>query len=467
MRLKSSLPDLITQKNTFTVDYHTTNKINKLVIGLNEIMSHSQLHDEVLKKIEECVNPSKLGRPGMNLWSMFVLGTFRIVCNYSYAILYDLVKNHKSLRQLLEFKDESEYYPESTLKDNIKLINSSILNDINKLIVNYGQNKVTNYQVKELDCKTDSFVVLGNIEYPVDTHLLRNVMEMLIKLINKSIAKFNLIFTLTRQAKKFFKKLRHLIINISKSKAHEKNKKKYANEFLEETNKYYSYAKYFIEHNALDKTIKEQLQQCINDAELLMDQIKRRIINDEKIPHEEKIFSIYKRYIEWISKGKVATPVELGLKVCISQDQYGFIIDYAVVQNETDSEMIIEYTKNLKTKYPKLKSNSLDRGYYSKENYQKLVTILDEVILPVRGYKNDEITARESTPSFKEKRRNHPAIESAINGIEQSGLDICRDYGINGFKRHVGFAVIARNIWKIGDYIVKKEIKRNRRLKTL
>ena len=223
MRLKSSLPDLITQKNTFTIDYHTTNKINKLVIGLNEIMSHSQLHDEVLKKIEECVNPSKLGRPGMNLWSMFVLGTFRIVCNYSYAILYDLVKNHKSLRQLLEFKDESEYYPESTLKDNIKLINSSILNDINKLIVNYGQNKVTNYQVKELDCKTDSFVVLGNIEYPVDTHLLRNVMEMLIKLINKSIAKFNLIFTLTRQAKKFFKKLRHLIINISKSKAHEKN----------------------------------------------------------------------------------------------------------------------------------------------------------------------------------------------------------------------------------------------------
>ena len=109
----------------------------------------------------------------------------------------------------------------------------------------------------------------------------------------------------------------------------------------------------------------------------------------------------------------------------------------------------------------------MDRGYYSKENYEKLVTILDEVILPARGYKNNEITERESTPSFKEKRRNHPAIEPAINGIEQSGLDICRDYGINGFKRHVGFAVIARNIWKIGDYIVKKEIKRNRRLKTL
>ena len=55
MRLTRSLPDLITQKNTFTVDCHTTNQINKLVIGLNDIMSHSQIHDEVLKKFEESV----------------------------------------------------------------------------------------------------------------------------------------------------------------------------------------------------------------------------------------------------------------------------------------------------------------------------------------------------------------------------------------------------------------------------
>ena len=51
--------------------------------------------------------------PGINLWSMFVLGTFRVVSNYSYALHYDLVKNNKALRQLLEFKDESEYYPGS------------------------------------------------------------------------------------------------------------------------------------------------------------------------------------------------------------------------------------------------------------------------------------------------------------------------------------------------------------------
>ena len=82
-------------------------------------MSHPQLRDEVLKKNEEFVKPSKLGRTGMNLWSMFLLGSFIVVSNYSYALLYDLVKNHKALRQLLEFKDESDYYPESTKPLNI------------------------------------------------------------------------------------------------------------------------------------------------------------------------------------------------------------------------------------------------------------------------------------------------------------------------------------------------------------
>jgi IS5 family transposase len=35
------------------------------------------------------------------------------------------------------------------------------------------------------------------------------------------------------------------------------------------------------------------------------------------------------------------------------------------------------------------------------------------------------------------------------------GLDLCRDYGINGFKRYVALAVVTRNIQRLGA-IVKK-----------
>lgn len=49
------------------------------------------------------------------------------------------------------------------------------------------------------------------------------------------------------------------------------------------------------------------------------------------------------------------------------------------------------------------------------------------------------------------------AVESAINAVENHGLDRCPDHGIFGFKRYIGLAIVARNIQKIGAIIQKKE----------
>ena len=40
------------------------------------------------------------------------------------------------------------------------------------------------------------------------------------------------------------------------------------------------------------------------DAHRQIDQIHRRVILDETIPHEEKVFSVFEEYTEWVSKGK-------------------------------------------------------------------------------------------------------------------------------------------------------------------
>ncbi len=48
----------------------------------------------------------------------------------------------------------------------------------------------------------------------------------------------------------------------------------------------------------------EELQTYINYALWQIDLIKRRVLQDEKIPHEDKIFSIFEPHTEWISKGK-------------------------------------------------------------------------------------------------------------------------------------------------------------------
>lgn len=50
-------------------------------------------------------------------------------------------------------------------------------------------------------------------------------------------------------------------------------------------------------------------------------------------------------------------------------------------------------------------------------------------------------------------------VESAINALEVHGLDMCPDHGIDGFKRYVALAVVARNIHRIGTILKNREQK--------
>jgi hypothetical protein len=44
-------------------------------------------------------------------------------------------------------------------------------------------------------------------------------------------------------------------------------------------------------------------------------------------------------------------------------------------------------------------------------------------------------------------------VESAINALEVHGLDRCPDHAIDGFKRYVGMAVVARNLQRLGAIV--------------
>jgi len=52
------------------------------------------------------------------------------------------------------------------------------------------------------------------------------------------------------------------------------------------------------------------INENINYATQQIDLIQRRIFNDEKIPHIDKIFSIFQPHTEWINKGKAGLHFE-------------------------------------------------------------------------------------------------------------------------------------------------------------
>ena len=80
--------------------------------------------------------------------------------------------------------------------------------------------------------------------------------------------------------------------------------------------------------------------------------------------------------------------------------------------------------------------------------------------LPRKGKLSEQAQALEQGDAFARARRAQSGVESAINALEVHGLDRCPDHGINGFKRYVALAVVARNIHRIGAILWQREQER-------
>ncbi len=207
----------------------------------------------------------------------------------------------------------------------------------------------------------------------------------------------------------------------------------------------------------------EEIESYVGSGRKLVDQIQRRCFKGEKIPHEEKLFSLFEPHTEWISKGKAGVPQELGLKVAIVECDSGFILYHQAIEKQTDDQTAIPLILETKKRFSKLSSCSFDKGFHSPDNQEKLAVILDYVILPRKGKLDASELKQESAAQFVKLRRKHTAVESALNALENHSLDRCPDYGIDGFKRYVAMAVLARNIQLLGRILQIKLIEQRER----
>ncbi len=98
------------------------------------------------------------------------------------------------------------------------------------------------------------------------------------------------------------------------------------------------------------------------------------------------MFSIFEEHTEWISKGKAGVPQELGVRVCVLEDQHQFILHHRVMWQETDDKVAVAMISEAQQRYPHLTQCSFDKGFHnSPGNQRELGKLLDEVILPKKG----------------------------------------------------------------------------------
>lgn len=463
-----------TEISKITFDPKSRDDIPQLLKGLQYIYMEKETREKIFEILEKEVSPNidkENGRPGMTLWKILVMGVLRLDLNWDYDRLHEMVNNHQKIREMLGhgLSNEKYTYNLQTLKDNVKLLTPEVLNKINDVVVECGHKLVKKKDLSDLKARCDTFVVETNVHYPTDTNLLYDATRKVISLTAALCKRYNIsgwrqsAFNIKQLKRQLFK-LQKLKRSSSKDayKAHKKMK-----EISAAYRAYTNAAKALIEKAKIaqqelalqgaDPLLFLEIDCFTGHAERQIDQIIRRVIEGEEIPHEEKVFSVFESHTEWISKGKAGVPVELGLRVAVIEDEFGFFLNHKVMEKQTDDQIAISFISDTKKKFPELKSCSFDKGFHSSENQEELRKILDVVALPKKGKLSKKDIESQHSKEFKSARKKHSAVESAINALEVHGLDRCPDHGLYGFKRYVSLAVLARNIQIVGAILIKRE----------
>ena len=173
----------------------------------------------------------------------------------------------------------------------------------------------------------------------------------------------------------------------------------------------------------------KKIEGFIGHAQRQIEQVDRRLLQGETIPHEENVFSVFEEHTRWISKGKAGVAVELGVPVCVVEDQHRFVLHHEVMWKGSDVDVAVPMIRETQKRYPTLKACSFDRGFHSPGNRVGLDRLLERNALPGKGKLSKANREREAAAAFREARRQHPAVESAINHLEHHGLDRVRSRG--------------------------------------
>lgn len=461
-------------------NYRSRDDIPQLLRGLQYIYVTHEIRRQVFNILETMVPQgvdTENGRPGMELWKILVLGTLRLDLNWDYDRLHEMANHHRTIRQMLGhgMTDDRYTYKLQTLKDNVCWLTPEILDKVNQVVVKAGHTLVKKKDEK-LRGRCDSFVVETDVHYPTDINLLFDAMRKVMTLIAQSCTVHGL--TEWRQSAYHIRLIKRLFRQAQRVKRstsnNPKKKKQQESRIIKAHQEYIDTAGSYLQK--VDHTLEILGGQGVREAELVeikrfmahagrqIDQIKRRVLNGEKIPHEQKVFSVFEEHTEWICKGKAGVPVELGLKVCVMEDQYGFMLHHKVMQKQTDDQVAVAMIEETQRRFPQLRACSFDKGFHSPANQADLRKLLNFLVLPRKGRLGQKDKEIEYKEEFIQAKRQHSAVESGINALEVHGLDRCPDQGIEGFECYVALAVLARNIQKLGSLIQKKEFRRQRQL---
>jgi IS5 family transposase len=437
------------------------------------LAKHSDLVELVRKDLERGLKKPNAGRQGITPEQTLRSLTLMRVKNWDYRELRERINDGYTLRGFTLF-DSNAVPKHDAFNRAFNRLTPATLAAVNQFVI---QQAVALGLEDGKQLRVDTTVVETNIHHPTDATLLWDTVRTITRLVGdlderlpRGVRDFT---NRTRSARRRMQALQRMTARQREQQQTPKYREliRITEQVVQNAKQVIAAAKRVRSVDVVTRVVIDGLcKQILSFCELggrVIDQARRRVLQGETVPTEEKVYSIFEPHTDLIKRGKTLKPVEFGHKVFLAESAHGLITDYRVLDgNPVDSDHVqssLDHHKELFQHAPDKYAG--DRGFYSAENVQ---TCRDagvvQVCIPQRGgQRTAEQEELERSPAFKKGQRFRAGIEGRISVLFRGrGMKRCLLKGQERFEILVGAAVLANNLMRIADLLTKQKAKPQR-----
>ena len=425
-------------------DYYSPHPIGQQLRGLSDLLDS---HPSLLELIEKDVRMAETGRTGargLSVESVFRCLLLKQILQVSYEKLSFHLSDSATYRTFARLSAE-QYPSRAGLHRAIRCIKAQTLEQVNGLHVS-GLIDSGTINVDKL--RIDSTVTACNITPPSDSQLLSDSIRVLSRLMSQSKDMTGVKIRFTDQRKKS-KSLSYRIFNAKKAEKDELYPK-----LLSCASLTLKQSRRAIERVKLTATRVEAATQWIDKMEhfialllRVIDQTQRRVYNEESVPSNEKIVSIFEPHTDIIVKGE--QDVQFGHKVNLATQQDGFIT-YLNIEtgNPSDATLYRNVVQACQKDYHQLPTSVVADGCYgSQENVRQSRAdgVKQNVFTKPVGLTLTDMGVKKKT--FDALRNFRAGVEGNISEFKRAfGANKATWKGQEGFNAFVWASTLCYNL---------------------
>ena len=387
---------------------------------------------------------ARKGRAGMSASMVLRVGLLKHRLDMSLRRLAPLLADSLSLREFVGLSSWDPTPKRSTLQENLGKIRPETWGKILRGTVACDEALAfEDYNEARVDCT----VVATNIHAPSDSSLLWDCVRVLTRLMKESRESFAVEFEDHRKAAKRL----HTKIYWARKKA---QRVPAYGAFLEVSAKVNAEVTRVVSQlEALEGgclRLVEELRSYQGFLVRVVDQTRRRVVDDEKVPVHEKLFSIFEPETDMISKGRRRP--QFGHKITVTAGRSGLVLDCVIERgNPADVTLTLRQLERVTELCGKAPRDAIfDGGFASRANLEgaKALGVERCVFSKSQGLSKEEMAGNRRAFGRLKKRR--AGIEGIISRLKRAfGLRRCTWKGWRRFQSYVWSAVVAANLTKL------------------